>query len=179
MFGSLVSLRRAALGLAALALLSISAETASAHDFKAGAITIDHPWSRATPPGASVGGGYLTITNDGDTPDRLVSATISAADRAEIHEMAVKDGVMTMRPVPDGVAVPAHGSVTFSPGGYHLMFVKLAKPLVKGEKIAGTLTFEKAGTVAVEFDVDAIGATPKEDHSGHGGNAMPGMNMSQ
>ena len=161
--------RRLGMASAALGLLVLSAPFALAHEFKAGAIRIDHPWSRATPPGAKVGGGYVTLVNEGDSPDRLVSATFEGSGRAEIHNMQVQDGVMTMRPVTDGVEIPAHETVTFAPSGYHLMFLELKKPLVKGEQVAGTLTFEKAGTVPVKFSVDAIGASGKtNDHKGHG-----------
>jgi copper(I)-binding protein len=73
--------------------------------------------------------------------------------------MAVKDGVMTMRQLPDGLPIPAKGAVALKPGSYHLMFLDLKHPLKKGEPFSGTLTFEKAGTVAVTFAVEDIGAT--------------------
>jgi periplasmic copper chaperone A len=146
------------------ALLLAAAVAASAHEFKAGAITVEHPWSRATPGGAKVAVGYLAISNAGEA-DRLVAATAEVAGRAEIHEMAVKDGVMTMRPVPGGIPVPAGGKVALKPGSYHLMLLDLKRALKPGEQFAGTLTFEKAGPVAVTFAVQPIGATAPE----HGG----------
>lgn len=139
-------------------LLTLSVQALTAHEFKAGAIEIDHPWTRATPDGASVGAGYLVLKNEGSTPDRLVSATAVVAQRVEIHEMAVTNGVMTMRPLPDGLPVPAKGTVTLKPGSYHLMFMGLKQPLKQGTTIDGSLTFEKAGTVPVQFVVDAIAA---------------------
>jgi len=132
---------------------------AAAHDFKSGPIEVVHPWARATPPAAKVGGGYAEIRNDGSEPDRLVSVTAEVAGRVEIHEMSVKDGVMTMRPVEGGVPVPADGTAALAPGGYHLMMLELKRPLKAGESFAGTMTFEKAGTIAVTFDVQAIGST--------------------
>ncbi|MGO4704316.1 copper chaperone PCu(A)C [Microvirga sp. 2MCAF38] len=149
------------------AFLLVATQGAVAHEFKIGSLEIKHPWSRATPAGAKVGGGYLTIKNEGDAEDRLVSVTAEIAGRAEIHEMALNDGVMTMRQLPNGVVVPAKGSVTFKPGSYHLMLMDLKKPLKEGEPFSGTLTFEKAGTVQVKFVVDAIGAAGAVDHSGH------------
>jgi copper(I)-binding protein len=150
--------------LAAVSLLLTS--TASfAHDYKAGPLTIGHPWSRATPAGAKVGGGYLSIENTGTAPDRLVSVSVPFA-RAEIHEMAVANGVMTMRPLDAGVEVPAGGKVEFKPGGYHIMFMDLKQPLKQDERLKGTLTFEKAGPVEVEFKVESIGAKPQES-GGH------------
>lgn len=176
---------RLGMSVLAAALLFVSVDAAVAHGYKLGAIEIGHPWSRATPPGAKVGGGYLTLTNDGDTPDTLVAATIVAADRAEIHEMKVEDGIMKMRPLEGGLPLPAHTAVKLDPSGVHLMFIDLKQPLVQGTKVKGTLTFAKAGTVDVEFMVDAIGASAKEmkheDMQGakdmQGGKDMPGMTM--
>ena len=153
-----------ALVLAAVALFGTSA---SAHDYKLGDLHIDHPWARATPHGAKVAGGFVTVANKGAVDDRLVSATAEIAEHAEIHEMAMKDGVMTMRPLADGVVVPAGGEVALKPGGYHLMFIGLKRMLKQGESFAGTLTFEKAGTVEVSFTVAPIGAGGGHSGTGH------------
>ena len=115
------------------------------------------PWARATPKGAEVGGGYLTIHNNGATPDRLTGGTADFAT-VEVHQMKSKNGVMEMREVEGGLAIPAHGSVALTPGGYHLMFKHLTHPLVKGESVKATLKFEHAGPVEVEFNVMGIGA---------------------
>lgn len=152
----------------AMAALLLAATPALAHDFKIGPLKIGHPWSRATPPGAKVGGGYITVENSGTAPDRLVSISAPFAGRAEIHEMAVKDGVMTMRPLAAGVEIAPGAKVEFKPGGYHIMFMELKEPLKQGERRKGTLTFEKAGSVEVEFAVDAIGGKGGEtEHTGH------------
>lgn len=148
--------------IAAAGALALAASSAFAHGYKLGDLQIGHPWSRATPSGAKVGGGYLSIENKGAAPDRLVSVSAPFAGRTEIHEMATKDGVMTMRPMADGVPVPPGQKVEFKPGGYHIMFMDLKAPLKQGEKVKGTLTFEKAGTVEVEFQIDAIGAKTEE-----------------
>lgn len=151
--------------LAAAALL-LSAGFAAAHDFKAGPLKIGHPWSRATPAGAKVGGGYLSIENTGTTADRLVSVSVPFAGRAEVHEMAVKDGIMTMRPLDKGLEVKPGEKAELKPGGYHIMFMELKRPLKEGERVKGTLQFEKAGTVAVEFAVQGVGARDT-GHTGH------------
>ena len=136
--------------------------------FTSGPITIEHPWSAATPAGAKVAAGYLTIKNDGETPDRLVSATVEVADRTQIHEMSMTDGVMKMRELHDGLLVPAKGSVALKPGSYHLMLLDLKRSLRKGEQFSGTLTFEAAGTLDVVFEVLGMGAqspeTGQHDH---------------
>jgi periplasmic copper chaperone A len=150
--------------LLAIAVLSVFADRASAHDFKVGAIEIEHPWSRATPPGAKVAAGYVEISNEGSAADRLVAASADIAGKTTIHEMANANGVMTMRLLSDGIAVPAKGEVALKPGSYHLMFEGLKQPLKQGEQFAGTLTFEKAGTVDVKFAVQGIGAT-SADHA--------------
>ena len=160
----------------AIALTLFAALPASAHEYKIGKLEIAHPWVRMTPAGAKVGGGYLVIQNDGNEPDRLVSATApDVSDRVEIHEMSVKDGVMTMRMLPAGVEIPAGAKVALASGGYHLMMQDLKKPLVQGERFKGTLTFEKAGTLNVEFAVEGMGGpkgsapgAPPMDHSTHG-----------
>ena len=142
------------------ALFLIVTQSAFAHEFKLGDLEIVHPWSRATPPGAAVGAGYLVINNHGSSADRLVSAAADeVAGHVEIHEMAVKDGVMTMKPLPDGLEIPAGGSVALKPGSFHLMLMDLKAPLKEGTEFHGTLTFEKAGTVEVHFAVQGVGST--------------------
>ncbi len=154
--------------------LSLSAYVSSAvaHDYKIGSMAIDHPWTRATPGGAKVGGGYLTIKNMGSEPDRLVAGAADFAGKVEIHEMAMKDGVMRMRRLPAGLEIPPGATVELKPGGYHVMFMQLKAPLVEGDPVTATLTFEKAGAIDVEFAVEAVGArgsdAGKMDHSGHG-----------
>ena len=122
-------------------------------------IEIQAPWSRATAKGAAVGGGYLTIVNNGKAPDRLVSATADVAEKAEIHEMAMDNAVMTMRALPDGVEIKPGETVTFKPGGLHLMLMGLKKPLVQGGDVHVTLNFAKAGAIAVTLPVGSLGAT--------------------
>lgn len=155
----------------ALTLLVTSTLLASAHEFKAGDLLIGHPWSRATPGGAKIGGGYLTITNNGSAPDKLLSATTTVADHVEIHEMAMANNVMTMRKLDGGVTVAPGKTVAFAPGGYHLMLMGLKNPLKEGDRVKATLTFEKAGTVEVTINVEGIGAqhpAPGQmDHSQH------------
>ncbi len=145
-------------GAFALAAIALFGPAVSAHDYNLGELQIQHPWVRATPHGARVAGGFVAIANHGAADDRLVSATAEIAEHAEIHVMSMKDGVMTMRPLAGGVVVPAGGELALKPGGYHLMFVGLKRMLKQGESFAGTLTFEKAGTVDVTFAIAAIGA---------------------
>lgn len=161
----------ARLGIAgfALALLFVMTGALAAHEYKLGELELAHPWSRETPHGAKVAAGYLKVINHGSDADRLVSVSGEIAGRAEIHEMAVDDdGVMTMRPV-EGLDIPAGGEVELKPGGYHIMFLDLREAKKQGERFAGALTFEKAGTVEVEFAVDAMGGGQGNDHDGAGG----------
>jgi copper(I)-binding protein len=123
-----------------------------------GAIAVENAWSRAVPEGASVGVGYLAIRNTGDAPDRLLSASASLAGQTEIHQTTMDGGVMRMRPVPDGVPVPAKGTVMLEPNGYHVMFMGLTQPLKEGDAFPAKLTFERAGSVEVTFHVLGIGA---------------------
>ena len=146
-----------------VATFAAMATIASALDYAKGSLKIDHPWSRATPHGAQVAGGYLVIENKGTSADRLVSATSEIAGRVEIHEMAVQDGIMKMRPLARGLEIKPGATAKLEPGGFHVMFMNLKRPLKQGEKFKGTLVFEKAGPIEVEFDVEAMGASP-----GHG-----------
>ena len=150
-----------------VASLSFPLGISAAEVAKAGAISIKDAWSRATPQGAEIGVGYLTIVNDGDTPDRLVAVDAGFAGQVEIHQMKMADGVRLMRPVPEGVIIPAKGSVAFSPESYHLMFTGLKSPLKEDETVAGTLTFEHAGKVPVTFHVESMGASEPEGAHHH------------
>jgi copper(I)-binding protein len=143
-----------------LAGLLAVAPPAAAHDYKLGGLEIAHPWSRATPKGARVAGGYLTITNKGATPDRLVGGSLPVAGRFEIHEMRMNNGVMQMRALPQGLEIKPGQTVELKPGSFHLMFMDLKQPLEQGKPVKGTLSFEKAGTIEVEYTVEPIGGPP-------------------
>lgn len=140
---------------------------AAATVVKAGALEIEQPWMRATPGGAKVAGGYLRVTNRGSEPDRLVGAAIPISGRGEVHEMSMDGGIMRMRPVEGGIEVKPGQSVVLKPGGYHLMFMDLASGPKEGETIHGILTFEKAGTVAVDFVVRGLGAQGPQSEREH------------
>jgi len=147
--------------------------SALAQQVKSGDLVLDDAWARATRGGAKVGGGYITIENKGTTADKLMGGSSPAAGKVEVHEMAMDNGVMKMRPVKDGLPIPAGRSTELVPGGYHIMLMNLKAPLKKGDKIPVTLKFEKAGDVKVTFDVQDIGATSPA--SGHTDHTMPGM----
>lgn len=147
--------------------LALTSAVALGHDFAAGALKIGHPWTRATPDGAKVAGGYLTLQNGSSAPDRLLGGSSDIAGRIEIHEMAVKDGVMTMRPLDKGLEVKPGASVELKPGGYHVMFMDLKRQLKEGETVKVTLSFEKAGMLPVEFAVQSVGAREPSQGSGH------------
>jgi hypothetical protein len=146
--------------------VKIVAAANAAPALKVGALTIDQPWSRATPAGASVGGGYLRITNTGQESDRLVGGSFPGASRVEVHEMSMDGDIMRMKPVQGGLEIKPGATVELKPGAGHLMFMDLKEPLKEGQTVKGTLVFEKAGTVAVEYAVRGIGgaAPAAEEH---------------
>jgi copper(I)-binding protein len=146
-------------------LAGLLAAQARAEDVKAGDLVISQAWSRATPNGAKIGGGYLTIENKGATPDRLTGVSADIAGKVEVHEMAMNNGVMTMRPLDSGLAIDPGKTVKLAPGGYHLMMFDLKSPLKQGDKLPVTLQFEKAGKVTVSLDVEGIGAKGPGDAS--------------
>jgi copper(I)-binding protein len=153
-------IRAAAIGLAALA-----ASPGLAQEYKAGPIRIEAPWIRATPTGAQVAGGYMKIENTGKEADRLLSGTTSIAGKFEIHEMKMSGNVMKMRELDKGLAVPPGQSVELKPGSYHVMLMDLKQPPKAGDKVKGTLVFEKAGKVEIEYTVRGMGS----QGGGHGG----------
>ena len=133
------------------------AASAMAADYKAGSISINDPWSRATPRGAQTAIGYMTIKNNGTTPDRLIGGSVDVANSFQFHSMVMENGVAKMRDL-NGIAIKPGQAIEFKPGGSHGMFVNLKHPLSKGEHVKGTLIFEHAGTVQIEYDVEGIGA---------------------
>jgi periplasmic copper chaperone A len=134
-------------------------------------ISIEKPFSRATPGGAQVGAGYMTITNKGTAADRLVSASSPAAGKIQIHAMSMQNGIMKMRELGSGLPIDVGKTVALAPGGYHLMMMELKAPLKAGDKVPVTLTFEKAGKVDVTLEVQPIGGQKP------GGMSMPSGDM--
>ncbi|HLJ70780.1 MAG TPA: copper chaperone PCu(A)C [Roseiarcus sp.] len=152
------------------AALAFAAAPAFAQQFKVGDLVIEQPWTRATPKGASVAAGYLTIRNNGTSPDKLLGGSADFAETVQIHEMSNANGVMKMRRI-DGLEIPAKGGVTLKPNGVHLMFQGLKRPLVAGQTVKATLTFEHAGSAPVEFKIGGMGAMKPA------GDSMGGMKM--
>jgi len=141
------------------AALVLIAAPGLAQNYKIGDIQIEQPWARATPKGATIGAGYMKITNTGAEPDRLVAGSVAFARRFELHSMTMEQGVMKMREVKDGLEIKPGETVELKPGGYHVMFVDLKEPLKPGEDVSVTLKFAKAGSIDVKYPVAAIGAS--------------------
>jgi copper(I)-binding protein len=146
----------------------LAATPLAAHEYESGALSVAHPWSRATAPTAKTGALYFIVENKGDADDRLIAVTVdpSVAAATEMHGTTMDGDVMRMRPEPDGLPIPAHGTLILAPGGYHVMLLGLASPLAEGARIPATLVFEGAGPVAVEIAVEAAGAV-SEGHDVH------------
>jgi copper(I)-binding protein len=147
---------------------------AHAGDYHAGSLDISAPWSRATPQGAAIAAGYLTIKNSGTTADRLVGGASDAAAKFEVHEMSMDNGVMKMRPVEGGIEIKPGETVTLKPGSDHLMLMNIKHALEAGKTVEATLQFEKAGTVKVEFAILAMGAAAPGAPAGGGSMMMEG-----
>lgn len=156
--------------LAALLILAAAAVTSFAHaqNSAAGSIRIEQPWARATPGGARVGSGYLRITNTGKAPDRLIGGSMVAAGRFEVHETRLEGDVMRMRHLDNGLEIKPGETVELKPGSLHVMFMDLKSGLKQGERLKGTLVFEKAGTIEIEYKVEAIGSQGITGESGGG-----------
>jgi copper(I)-binding protein len=140
---------------------SMAIQLVAAQEYKLKSLSIDHPFARATPPGARAAGAYLGMENDGPTSDRLVSVSSPIAGVVEMHEMTMDGGVMRMRPMPS-IEITAGTRIDFKPGGYHIMLMDLKRPLKKGEQFPLVLSFEKAGMLEVSVSVEDMGATVVE-----------------
>lgn len=154
----------------AAAALAVSLSTAAlAHDYTVGSLKIDHPWARASAGKAANGAAFLSVVNSG-ADDRLVAAETPVADRAELHTHTMENGVMKMRQVEGGIAIPAGQTVMLQPGGLHVMLFGLKAPLKEKDSVPLTLTFEKAGSVKVDIKVESLsaGAQPQpQQHKMH------------
>jgi periplasmic copper chaperone A len=141
-----------AAGLAALPALA-------ADQYRLESLRIDHPFARATPPGAKTGGVFLTVDNAGNTADRLVRASTPVAAAVALHQVVLDNGVMRMRAVPSVEVIPG-GRLELTPSGYHLMLLDLKQPLKAGERFPLTLTFEHGGSILISVGVEGMGAAP-------------------
>lgn len=117
-------------------------------------LRILHPYSFPTPAPGVVAVGFLCIDNTGASGDRLLSVSSPAVEHIEIHQMSMSGGVMKMRAQPDGIAVPAHTTVEFEPGGYHLMLFGPSAALKEGDQVPITLKFARAGAMQTELVVE-------------------------
>ncbi len=163
-----------AAGILAASIAATFTLPAQAEDVTVGSLKIHAPWARATPKGASIGGGYMAVTNTGKAPDRLVGGSTDISKSFEVHEMSMDKGIMKMRQLVNGLEIKPGQTVTFKPGSYHVMFMGLKHQLMKGQHFNVTLQFEKAGKVDVDFVVGGIGA---QSIGPAGGHVMPGMKM--
>ena len=140
--------------LVALIATGLVALPAMAGDYTLGNLTLSNPWSRATAPGMSMGVAYFTITNRGKAEDVLVAASTPAAERVEIHQTSISDGMARMRPLNE-VAIAAGATVKVEPGGIHLMLVDLKQPLTPQVYVPLTLQFRAAGNITVQLRVES------------------------
>jgi copper(I)-binding protein len=149
--------------------LALMALPAAAHEVTTESLVIDHPYALETPVTAMSGAGYMTITNTGSVPDRLLEVRADFP-RVTLHGTETDtQGVTRMIPV-EGIQIAPGETVTLAPGGMHVMFVGLdGDPFEEGERIPATLVFERAGEIAVEFWVEPRdgGMTGHEGHD-HG-----------
>lgn len=143
--------------------LALSPVVGFAHDYQLKSLSIDHPFTRATPPGAKSGGAFFVVENASPTPDKLIGAASPAAGAVEIHQMVMDGGVMKMRAMP-ALEVPAGGKLELKPGGYHVMLIDLKRPLKKGDIVPLKLKIQgpdkQVTTVEVKAEVRDPAAPP-------------------
>lgn len=168
------TIARGAAATFAVAVAQIAVTAARAADYDVGSIHISQPWARATPKGAASGAAYMTITNNGKTPDKVNCVSSDASAECQIHSMTMDNGVMQMRPVEGGLEIKPGETVTLKPGGFHMMLVNLKHPLEQGNSVKATLKFDNAGTVDVDYPIAAIGAAAPGVPAGGGTMMMQG-----
>ena len=123
---------------------------------------VDHAWARATPGAARTGAVYFRI--ESPTDDRLIGLASPVAAKAELHTHLEENGVMQMREVEGGLAVPAGQEVELKPGGLlHVMLIDLNQKLKAGDSFPLTLIFQKAGALEVTVKVERLGAMGPSD----------------
>jgi copper(I)-binding protein len=122
--------------------------TAHAAD-QASQVHADQPWIRVLPAGLPAGG-YVTLRNGGDDAVTLTGASSPRYAQAMLHQSTTEGGMGRMKMV-DKVAIPAHGEVTFAPGGYHIMLMQASKPVQAGEQVPMTLQFADGSHLTVDF----------------------------
>ncbi len=130
-------------------------------------VSVDGAWLRETAPGARTGAGYGLVVNAGSAEDRLLGGSTPVAARLEVHSMTMDGGIMRMRPVTGGLAIPAGGRVALKPGGYHLMLIGLKQPLRRGTMVPVTLDFARAGLLKLSLRVESIDHGRESPHAGH------------
>lgn len=128
----------------------------AAQTVKRGDLSITNAWSRQTAPGQANGGGFMTIGNRAKQADRLIGGSSPVAAKVEIHTMSMDGGIMRMRPLPNGLAVPAGGRLELKPGSHHIMLIGLKSPLRLGTQVPLTLRFQHGGSVTVQLKVERI-----------------------
>ena len=144
------------IALAVAALFAVTASGATAGDLRvAGA------FAGATPGAVKTGAVYLKLANAGTEPERLLGASTPVAERVEMHQSTMDNGVMTMREV-DEVTVDPGATVELSPGGTHLMLIGLHAPLRQGDSFPLTLHMAEAGDLKVDVAVKRPGARNAE-----------------
>ncbi len=139
----------------AASLLAFGVSFASASDFKLGSLGIDHAWSPATPKGASVAAGYLTVANKGADSDRLIGGSVAVAGNFTVHGMTTVDSVSKMRPLADGLEIKPGATVELKPGSFHLMFMDLRRPLAPGEHFM-TPCQARTATTIIRIECGAV-----------------------
>jgi uncharacterized protein YcnI/copper(I)-binding protein len=134
---------------------------------KHGDLVLTSPWTREPPKGARVAGGFISITNTGSQPERLIGGSAPFAKRFEVHEMAVVQGVMRMREIAGGLVIRPGETVELKPGGLHVMFMDITEAPVAGRTVKTTLRFERAGPIEIDVAVTAPAAGGGHGHGGH------------
>lgn len=149
----------------ALVILALGTSTRAAI-YQLGGLRIAEPWSRSAA-AHTTGVGFVTLTNIGKVVETLTAIETPAAARVEIHKTSMSAGIMSMKRLDHGLMLRPGESVSFAPGGYHLMLVDLNKPLKAGDTFPAILIFASGNKIRVVFPVKAMGSVNTDHMSRH------------
>lgn len=149
--------RTLALGLLAAASLF----AAQAHAGDADHVQVSQAWIRVMP-GTLPAGAYVTLVNHSDHTVNLKGASSPAYAQVMLHKSSTEGGMGRMEMV-DSLAIPAHGTATLSPGGYHLMLMNAAKPVKVGDTIKLNLNFGDGSVLATDFEAKPANTVDGQD----------------
>lgn len=148
-------------------IISNLALTEQARAGKTGDLMVEQAWAKPSPPGVRTGAAYVSITNMGSDPDKLISASTDIAETVELHEHVMEDGLSKMRELPF-IELAAGKKADIAPGRTHIMLIDIKAPLKEGESFPMTFNFEKAPSITLDVEIGMKAMSEGHEGMDHG-----------